>query len=101
MPVYWRWTPTAAGGVYAVTYGHRMIVCLHTPVILVAAIMPALALLAGSQDGVEVGAPVRNEELVSAMDSTLLVLATVALIGALAAVKLPRRIDADPIRNPR
>ncbi|MFE0375638.1 MFS transporter [Streptomyces inhibens] len=42
-----------------------------------------------------------HDAFVSAMGSTLLALAVLAAVGALAAVKLPRRLDAERTRNPR
>ncbi|UKY53394.1 MFS transporter [Streptomyces inhibens] len=42
-----------------------------------------------------------HDAFVSAMGSTLLALAVLAAVGALAAIKLPRRLDAERTRNPR
>ncbi|REK88241.1 MFS transporter [Streptomyces inhibens] len=42
-----------------------------------------------------------HDAFVSAMGSTLFALAVLAAIGALAAIKLPRRLDAERTRNPR
>ncbi|MGP8298344.1 MFS transporter [Streptomyces inhibens] len=42
-----------------------------------------------------------HDAFVSAMGSTLLALAVLAAIGALAVIKLPRRLDAERTRSPR